>query len=542
MVERGASFPSSVSAIERRCYWSEALLLASAFAIAHTQSPLFYSNQNQYLLHGLAAARVGQLHEDWLANTRDPTPVFSYLVTQLWQLLGPLSVHGAYWVLLVLYFCSFWYLGVVWCPRFERCSVRWMFAALVMAAHAAGPRLLSVQLTGTDYPWYVQCGLANQYLLGPGLQPSAFGVLLVSGLAAFAAGRPIIAGACIGLTCLFHITYLLPALVLLGGYATILLRHNQPHAHRQAFALLLTAFLFITPAATYTLFTFGSANPHTWSEAQRILVEVRIPHHAVIARWFAWPDACQLLWIAAGLWLVRHTAWGQALACAAAAGLLLSLVQYFSGSHALALLFPWRISAVLVPTATAIIAGLLAGHLAQYRLALPLAGVMVVLLVATGIATMLYGWGYQSSPEEQGLMEYVRQHVQSGDVYLLPVRFPPVGQGRGTRSTTFTPPPRPRPDSPLIPVDWQRFRLVCGAPIYVDFKAIPYYDVEVLEWYRRMRQCELWYAGGWDSLQRREELRAEGITHVVAPAAQAIVASYLRLIYEDAAYRLYRVE
>ena len=32
------------------------LILAAGFAAAHTQSPLFYSNQNQYLLHGLAEA------------------------------------------------------------------------------------------------------------------------------------------------------------------------------------------------------------------------------------------------------------------------------------------------------------------------------------------------------------------------------------------------------------------------------------------------------------------------------------------------------
>ena len=40
---------------------------------------------------------------------------------------------------------------------------------------------------------------------------------------------------------------------------------------------------------------------------------------------------------------------------AAAAGLVLSLLQYTTGDHTFALLFPWRISAVLVPVATAII-------------------------------------------------------------------------------------------------------------------------------------------------------------------------------------------
>ncbi|MBA2226419.1 hypothetical protein [Thermogemmata fonticola] len=57
-----------------------------------------------------------------------------------------------------------------------------------------------------------------------------------------------------------------------------------------------------------------------------------------------------------------------------------------------------------------------------------------------------------------------------------------------------------------------------------------------------MKQCEEWYAGGWDSPFRHEELKAEGITHVVAPAAQHLAADYLRVVYRDHAYILYRVE
>ena len=38
------------------------------FALAYTQAPLYYSNQNQYLLHGLATAGYGHLDGDWLAT------------------------------------------------------------------------------------------------------------------------------------------------------------------------------------------------------------------------------------------------------------------------------------------------------------------------------------------------------------------------------------------------------------------------------------------------------------------------------------------
>lgn len=528
-----------------RQWWryGEGLLFATVFALAHTQSPLFYSNQNQYLLHGLAAAGVGYLQQDWLANTRDPTPVFSFLVAVGYTHFGPLSLHLAYFGLLMVYFLSFRWLITALPFWRDTLAARWGFAALFTMAHAAGPRLLSVILTDTDYPWYLQCGVANQYLLGPGLQPSAFGVLLVTGLAAFAHGRPVWAAIFTAAACVMHFTYFLPVALLLLGYIGVTLGEKRgAEAGRRASAMMLSASILCLPVAMYSLFTFGSANLQTWREAQRILVEVRIPHHAVIDRWFAGADAYQLFWMAWGLWLVRGCPWGRALMVAALMGLVLSLVQYVTQSHLLALFFPWRISALLVPTATAILAARVASWLAMYPGVTPAAGIVGGGVAAIGVATMLQGWGYQMSPDEEGLLAYVREQVQAGETYLLPVRFPAVRRGRGTASTTFTPPPRPRPDSPLIPVDLQRFRLATGAPIYVDFKSIPYYDLEVLEWHRRMKQCEEWYAGGWETPFRRQELKAEGITHVVAPAAQPLPADYLRIVYQDQAYILYRLE
>ncbi|MGB9673762.1 MAG: hypothetical protein ACPL3P_06450, partial [Anaerolineales bacterium] len=56
--------------------------LSILFAISYTQYPLFSSNQNTYFLPGFACARVGNLKQDWLANTQDATPLFSILVCQ----------------------------------------------------------------------------------------------------------------------------------------------------------------------------------------------------------------------------------------------------------------------------------------------------------------------------------------------------------------------------------------------------------------------------------------------------------------------------
>src|SRR5438876_705475 len=116
------------------------LACTALFALAYTQAPLYYSNQTQYFLHGLAAAGVGDLDHDWLANTADPTPVFSALVEWTYRLL-PEEVFYLFYVLLQgLYFWSL--LGLFEAlanGRLTRTS-RLLFAALLVAAHAALPR------------------------------------------------------------------------------------------------------------------------------------------------------------------------------------------------------------------------------------------------------------------------------------------------------------------------------------------------------------------------------------------------------------------
>jgi len=511
----------------------EAVLLAAAFALAHTQSPLYYSNQNQYLLHGLAAGGLGHLNEDWLANTRDPTPVFSGLVAVGYRTLGEWSFQAAFFLLLMGYF-----LCVRWLVRAlpgtpDTCTFRLAWAALFTAAHAAILRVASVELTGVDYPWYFQAGLASQYVLGPGLQPSAFGV------AAFAHGRPVLAAGLFAASAVFHSTYLLPA-----GLFTLaaLVALGRERRYRTAVGVGVVALVVVLPVVTYTLVTFAPSSSETFAEAQRLLAEVRIPHHAVVSRWLDAVAWCQIAWMVAGLVLAGRTPLFPLLAVPAAGGLVLTLLQVATANDTLALLFPWRVSVVLVPVATALIAVKLAARIPPGRTAAWVAGCFLAALAAGGVVVMAGGLGYRTSDDEDALYAFVRKTAKAGDVYLLPVQFPAVGTGRGAVSNTFTPPPRPKPESNQIPVDLLRFRLHTGTPIYVDFKSVPYADAEVLEWYRRMRQVQEWYTSpDWDSLAVRESLRREGITHVVAPRGRELHASYLEPVHADPAYVVYRV-
>jgi hypothetical protein len=520
----------------------EAILLAVAFAVAHTQSPLFYSNQNQYFLHGMAAGGYGQLSHDWLAgHTTDPTPVFSALVAAGFRYLGEWSFQVAYFLLLTGYFLSMRWLVAAMPGVPDSRGFRVLWAALFTAAHAAILRVASVQLWGVDYPWFFQAGVAGQYVLGPGLQPSAFGVLLVTGLAAFANRRPVLAAFLVGLACGFHSTYLFPAAMLLLGFGIALFRENLD-AGPTAFRALLAASAVVVPVAAYTLFTFGPGDDQkAFEEAQRILAFVRIPHHTVVTRWFDLVAGLQLAWAGIGLALLCRSRLFLVLLVAAACGLALTLAQYESGNPTFALAFPWRISVVLVPVATAVIAARLAALVPETpRLAFG-AGIALFLSLG-GVWVMVAGMGYRAGEDEKPLHDFVRETAGPDNVFLLPVRIPAVGTGRGAMSATFTPPPRPKPGSNLVPVDLQRFRLHTGARIYADFKSVPYKDVEVLEWLRRMKQTEAWYDGDWSAPERLQELRGEGITHVVTPADKPLSAPYLEEVHSDPAYIVYRLK
>jgi hypothetical protein len=529
------------TAAPRRAHYLEAILLAVAFAVAHTQSPLYYSNQNQYLLHGLADGGLGHLKHDWLAQTTDPTPVFSALVAPAYRQFGENAFQVAYFLLLVLYFLSMRWLVAALPFVPDTRAFRLLWAAGFVAAHAAVLRVASVEFTGVDYPWYFQAGVAAQYLLGPGLQPSAFGVLMVTALAAFAHRRPVLACALAALPCAFHSTYLLPAGFLVFGFLVALFR-QQAEAGPKAFAAMLVASAVFVPVTTWTLFTFGPENPNVFAEAQRVLAEVRIPHHCNIDRWFDLVAGLQLAWIAVGLVLLWRSRLFLALLVAAALGLAFTLVQYQTGNPTFALAFPWRISVLLVPVATAVVVARLASLLPASRAAEVVVAVLVLVLVAGGVWVTAAGKGYRTNDAENAIHDYVRATATADHVYLLPVSMPAVGTGRGAVSNTFTPPPRPKPGTNQIPVDWQRFRLHTGARIYVDFKSVPYADAQVLEWLGRMGKVKEWYAGDWTAPGRREELRHAGVTHVVAPRDKPIRAKYLEEVpFDDPAYVIYRV-
>jgi hypothetical protein len=523
------------------------------FAIAYTQSPLYYSNQNQYFLHGLADGGYGHLANDWLANTADPTPIFSAFVSASYRSLGEWPFQAVFFGALVAYFLILWHLvaairaGMVGNDN-PTSAFFFLWATAITLSHAGPARWASDRLFGADYLWFIQCGLANQYVLGPGLQPSVIGVLLLAAVAAYATGRPVLAAALAAGANWVHATYLLPTAMLVVGFMAGELARNRAAGLFPALSLGVVALLLAAPVVAFNLWQFGPSDPATFADAQRILAEIRIPHHARPARWFDAAGGFQVIWIVLGLLALWRTRLFAPLAVAAALAAAGTGIVLATDDPTVELLFPWRVSAVLTPVATAAIAARSAefrarsgGLIPRSALRAPRSALIAVsCLLSLSAAAVVYGFhlGYREPQAEDPALDFVQGTAAPGDVYLVPARFPKPATERGVYSATFAPPPNP--EQPVY-FEMARFRLATGAALYIDFKSIPYKDADVLEWHRRVANCVRWFGrADWDT-GMIAELRREGVTHVVAPTKLGLNSEELEPVFEGGAYRVYRV-
>ncbi|GIW81238.1 MAG: hypothetical protein KatS3mg105_3045 [Gemmatales bacterium] len=522
---------------------------ATLFAIVHTQAPLYYSNQNQYFLHGLAQAGAGHLDQDWLANTKDPTPIFSFLVKLTARYLHENLFYLYYAIIFGIYVAS---LNGIFSKLTHQANslhpdvpdlTRLVFFTSLLLVHAAVLRWACSKAAGHDYLWYLQAGLAGQYLLGPMYQPSVHGVLLLLSVWVFLNDRPFLAVIVSSGCAVIHTTYMLSAALLTVSYLWLLLRERRI---KTAFCTGFLALAIVLPIVIWNLATFGPESAESFERATRILAHFRIPHHAVVDYWFSRYSACQLMWLATALCLAYGQRLFSILVIVAAGSLILSLVQVMTGNNTLALLFPWRPSAFLMPICTTIILtrGIVAWKpqlLAKPRIVRGLAWTLIALALAGGAVVSWFGLNIRKDEREQAVLSFVRANSQRGDCYLVPFHLPrPQREAIETGQDDFGRLPRLAQKDRRIPVDFQRFRLHARTPIHVDFKSIPYKDVEVIEWFTRLKWAHFFYKqlrSGYDPAML-DELQQRRITHVIVEADYPPFPDDFKVLYEDAAYRV----
>jgi hypothetical protein len=455
---------------------------AIAFAVALAQDPLYTANQNTKYLHGAAAAGHGDLAHDWMANTIDPLPVFTGLVRALFHVGLP---ELSYAIFAALAACYAWWLTSVMTG-----------AGLVQDTRARLlPFMSSVVLTQAVFARWPR-GLADQYLLDHYLQPCVFGVLLIGGVAAYLRERPLLAVVLVTIAAWIHPDYLPTSIACIVVFATVSPRERRfdPTLFRRA---LFLAALLLAPLLMHILWLVQPTSPEIWRRSLDVLVLYRIPQHTEVAQWFDVHEALHIAVMLLGTWLAKARGLRHLMAVLLALVVGSLVVTAIFGLEAVAAITPWRASVLLMPLALAVIVARLLDAAqrrwpARERVVSRIAWVVLALAVAGGVVRQVDLSRRYARAASMPTMRWIRDHREPGEIYLVP-----------TRDTEF-----------------DRFRLVTGAAIVINWKTHPYRDVELLEWQQRLEAAER-FSTALSPQQACAQLRVlagrYGVSHAVVP-------------------------
>lgn len=475
------------------------LLWSMVFGISFTQWPLYSENQNTKYLIGLAAAGMGVLEGDWLANTVDPLPAFTALVHVTYRFLDQNLFYAYHALLLGIYLYSLIGIGDKVFRLGKSRAGQLIFAAFVIAFHATLLWPFSMPMMGTSLGWIVQAGVANQYLLNPVLQPSTFGVLLIFSIFLFLHERPYWAAAMAATAAVFHSTYLPAAAFLTIAYVLLTMWETRQLA--KPLGIGGTALLVVLPILLYNFFWLGPTSAENWQRAQDLIVNFRIPHHSIPEIWLDQTSTVKLAIVAIGTLLAIRSRLFIIMLIPFIAAVFLTWLQMRIDNDTLAFIAPWRISVFLVPLSTAMIGafffGLLFNHWPQSwtrsRRGLQwgvsiVAIIWMILLVGKGTTAIQDSFAARSNHNTAALWQFGWDTKQPGQVYLVPTYM-------------------------------AEFRLETGIPVVITFKSHPYKDVEVIAWRERIDAVNHFYANiSCDQVSNM--VQRYGVTHVVLERVQ----------------------
>lgn len=426
-------------------------LAAIAFAASVGHWPLFFSNQHTYLLHGIAPASEGLRH-DWLASTADLQPVFSALVG-LTHAIDDRLLHVVFASLAALFAIAL--LDIARQLERELGLVGGLaIVAGLLVVHAdrgfAAGRLRHLLFHGH----------AGQPSLGEMLEPASFSVLLVVGVALAMRRRLRLAALSFALAATVHPTYLASAAVL--ALALAIGMRARGGDTRESLTLVALTALLCSPIALYLLAHIGPLD----AAAAAILHE-RVRAHADLTQWWGPDDAVKLGLLTVAIALSWRRELGPALAVAGASSLGATLLFVAAPPEA-QLWFPHRVSVVLTPIATIVVAARLAASLQGLLTARAVQVAAAVACLAMSVWALRAGtesWTRAWRGRAEPMMHAVSREVPtSGVVAVLP--------------------PELRED----------VRLRAGRAVFVDRKSHPFRSEEVHEWHRRLLAARHAYA------------------------------------------------
>lgn len=492
------------------------VVLALVAGLSYGQLPLYSSNQNQYFLHGLARAGLGNLKDDWFIQTADYTPVFSFLVMVIHRYTHDNVFYVLHFLLVALYVYSLvGILHVLFGSPASRAR-RWVFLAVIVVMHSVALATFAASLVGANLRVLLTDGVALQSIPGTMFQPNLFGVLLVWSLYMFLRGRVSLAGLGTGLAAFVHPTYLFGAAILTASYMWVTLR--QSGDIRRVVTMGVLPLVLVLPILAYVYINFRGPIDH---EVASYVMNRRASHHLLVGRWLGPVAYGKLGLVLVGMYLVKRTPLliPMLVSLVAASGLTLAYV--LTGSWTLGAMFPWRLSVYLVPVSSSIIVGFIVSKVLALRLGIvrserALAAIAACLMVASSLGGLMYmreEFRRHASVPGREMFRFVAEHKGKGDVYFIPVSL-------------------------------EEFRLRTGAPIFIDRKALPLRDTDVAEWYSRLQLATSFYeANGAAACTILYSITQRYVvSHVVlANSVEAVSMQCLTKVYQDSVYGVYKI-
>ena len=497
------------------------LLLITIFIISYTQVPLYTGNQNTYFLHGLANGGLGFLSYDWMANTADPFPIFSILVNLTYSTTATFLFYIYYSAILGIFIFSIMGItSIIWgINQSNRKFI--IFFTLVVTVCSAAFSYLSTRLLGINLGGIMEDGLTCQSILGGIFQPSVFGVLILLSIYMFLRKKVFIAILLLGLAVSFHASYLLSAAALTLSYMTLIVLEEKNY--NKAFLIGFISLIIVVPTIVYIYLFFSPTSQEITSQAQSILVNFRIPHHAKISIWFNTVALIQIFIIILALIVHRKKKVFFIIFIPFAISLLLTLIQIITYGDLLGVSCPWRISTFLVPLSSFLLIGAMVSFVFQkYKkkintnkkiIDMNITSVLIILL-SSGLFISYYEFKLFKATDYLPLMKFVTNTKSKDDIYLIPTKL-------------------------------ERFRLQTGAQIFVDHKTHPYKDSEVIEWYNRIQTANNFFDSSkmlHCNALRDISLKYQ-VTHVVVDNREhSLNCDFLLKTFNDEAYSIYRIK
>ncbi len=465
-----------------------------------TISPLYTNNQNSYFFHGLARANHGHLEEDFLFSTQDPFPLFSSIVEFVHTSSIDLLFFVLHSALLIIYFLSLSNISKLGIGRQRNIVPYLLISFLLILVHSAASGFLSKVLFGMDLSRIFYDGVAGQTLVNAELQPSTFGVLCITAIFFYTKRMKYISVCLIAISSYIHASYVLVGFIII--FAFVLHTYVRRRSTRDALQMGLVAGVLIGLPALWHYWRFKPDDLATLKSATEILVLHRMPHHALVSSWLGISTLVKVGMCVIAIYLTRKNTLGFLLSFLLFAGLVLSCIQYITDNYQFALLFPWRISVVLIPISLSVILGgiarlsfqkFFAFHFEFNRISkFFLVSLIAACAITGGIYTFLRTEKVANMPY-QPAFSFAKSSAKSGHLYM-------------------------------IPPNMINFRLSTGIPVFTDGKTHPFKASETIEWFSRLESVSTFYSASQVNCDTLKTILVDnGITHTLVELDSAII-------------------